>query len=201
LRKFDRESFITEKISKMFKDATIEEINEAMELAWKAFAITRKLSLKQRADFMRNVAKAIENIGDGLLQTAHEETNLSEARLRSERTRTIFQLNNYADACERGEWLEARIDTAIPDRNPPKADLRKMLIPLGPVVVFGAANFPFAYSTAGGDTACAFAAGCPVIVKAHPGHAGTSEMVANAILTSARNSKMPEGIFTHLHGA
>ena len=185
----------------MYKDSTIEEINEAMEKAWQAFLLYRKFSLKQRAGFMHAIAKELENLGDELLQTAHEETHLPEARLRNEKARTIFQLNNYADACERGEWLEARIDTAIPDRNPPKPDLRKMLIPLGPVVVFGAANFPFAYSTAGGDTACAFAAGCPVIVKAHPAHAGTSEMVANAILKAAENCNMPAGIFAHVHGA
>ena len=185
----------------MYNDSTIEEINEAMEKAWQAFLLYRKFSLKQRAAFMHAIANELENLGDELLQTAHEETHLPEARLRNEKTRTVFQLNNYADACERGEWLEARIDTAIPDRNPPKPDLRKMLIPLGPVVVFGAANFPFAYSTAGGDTACAFAAGCPVIVKAHPAHGGTSEMVANAILKAAENCNMPAGIFAHIHGA
>jgi NADP-dependent aldehyde dehydrogenase len=185
----------------MYKDSTIEEINEAMEKAWQAFLLYRKFSLKQRAGFMHAIARELENLGDELLQTAHEETHLPEVRLRNEKARTIFQLNNYAEACERGEWLEARIDTAIPDRNPPKPDLRKMLIPLGPVVVFGAANFPFAYSTAGGDTACAFAAGCPVIVKAHPAHGGTSEMVANAILKAAENSNMPAGIFAHIHGA
>ncbi len=185
----------------MYNDSTIEEINEAMEKAWQAFLLYRKFSLKQRAGFMHAIAKELENLSDELLQTAHEETHLPEARLRNEKARTIFQLNSYADACERGEWLEARIDTAIPDRNPPKPDLRKMLIPLGPVVVFGAANFPFAYSTAGGDTACAFAAGCPVIVKAHPAHAGTSEMVANAILKAAENCNMPAGIFAHIHGA
>jgi NADP-dependent aldehyde dehydrogenase len=113
----------------------------------------------------------------------------------------MYQLTSYADACEKGEWLEARIDTGNPDRNPPKADIRKMLVPIGPVVVFGAANFPFAYSTAGGDTACAFAAGCPVIVKAHPAHAQTSEMLARAILKAAVNTKMPAGIFSHVHGA
>jgi 2,5-dioxopentanoate dehydrogenase len=185
----------------MYQDATVEDINAAMEKAWRAFLEYRKFSLKQRADFMRSVAKELENLHDELLQTAHEETHLPEARLKNEKTRTVFQLNNYADACERGDWLDVRIDTAIPDRNPPKADLRKTLIPLGPVVVFGAANFPFAYSTAGGDTACAFAAGCPVIVKAHPGHARTSEMVASAILKAAMNCNMPEGIFAHLHGA
>ena len=185
----------------MYQDATLQEINEALNLAWNAFQVYRKLPLKQRADFMRTIAKELEELGDEVLQKAHEETHLPEARLRNERARTIFQINNYGDACERGDWLEARIDTAIPKRNPPKPDLRKMLVPLGPVVVFGAANFPFAYSTAGGDTACAFAAGCPVIVKAHPGHAGTSEMVATAILKAARICNMPDGIFAHIHGA
>jgi alpha-ketoglutaric semialdehyde dehydrogenase len=185
----------------MFNDATPEEIDAAMQQAWDAFVIYRKTSLKQRAGFMRAIGAEIEALGDELLKTAAEETHLPEARLRSERSRTIFQLNNYADACERGDWLEARIDTAIPDKTPPKPDVRKMLVPLGPVVVFGAANFPFAYSTAGGDTACAFAAGCPVIVKAHPAHAQTSELVAKAILKAAVDSYMPTGVFTHLHGA
>ena len=172
-----------------------------MEQAWKAFHMYRKCSLKQRANFMRAIAKEIENLGDELLKTAGEETNLPEARLRNERARTMFQLTSYADACEKGDWLEARIDTAIPDKNPPKPDIRKMLVPLGPVVVFGAANFPFAYSTTGGDTATAFAAGCPVIVKAHPAHAGTSELMAKAILKAAADCSMPEGVFAHLHGA
>src|SRR5215470_9948849 len=185
----------------MYQDATLQEINEAAEGAWAAFQLYRKFSLKQRADFMRNIARELEGLGDEVLQVAHEESHLAEGRLRNERARTIFQLNNYADACERGDWLEARIDTAIADRNPQKPDLRKMLIPLGPVAVFGAANFPFAYSTAGGDTACAFAAGCPVIVKAHPAHARTSEMVATAILNAAENCNMPGGIFAHVHGA
>src|SRR4051794_2802365 len=116
----------------MYNDATKEEINDIMEKAWKAFYVYRKFSLKQRADFMHAVAKELENSGDELLQAAHEETHLPEARLKNEKARTVFQLNSYAEACERGEWLEARIDTAIPDRNPPKPDLRKMLIPLGP---------------------------------------------------------------------
>ena len=185
----------------MYQDATLPEINHIMDAAWNAFEAYRKVSLKQRAHFMRTIAKELEALGDEVLQIAHEETHLPEPRLRNERARTIFQLNNYADACERGAWLEARIDKAIPKRNPPKPDLRKMLIPLGPVVVFGAANFPFAYSTAGGDTACAFAAGCPVIVKAHPAHAGTSELVATAILNAAKTCHMPDGIFGHVHGA
>ncbi|MEO7045897.1 MAG: aldehyde dehydrogenase family protein, partial [Ferruginibacter sp.] len=152
----------------MFADFTTEEIDKVLNEAWEAFHVYRKLSLKQRANFMRSIAVELENCGDALIQTAMSETNLPEARLRGERARTIFQLNNYAAFCESGQWLDARIDTADANKIPAKPDLRKMLVPLGPVVVFGASNFPFAYSTAGGDTACAFAAGCPVIVKAHP---------------------------------
>src|SRR5689334_14641753 len=177
----------------MFKDASSHEIDQVLNTAWQAFHQYRKCSLKERAQFMRSIATELENAGDELIQTAMRETNLPEARLRGERARTMFQLTSYADACERGEWLEARIDTANPTKTPPKPDIRKMLIPLGPVVVFGASNFPFAYSTAGGDTACALAAGCPVIVKAHPAHAETSEMVARAILKAAAKCKMPNG--------
>ncbi len=185
----------------MFKDATLEEINSACDTAWNAFHDYRKFSLKQRAAFMKTIATEIEALGTSLVDTAMKETNLPEARLQGERARVLFQLNSYAEACERGDWLEARIDTAIATKTPPKPDIRKMLVPLGPVVVFGASNFPFAYSTAGGDTACAFAAGCPVIVKAHPAHAGTSELVASAILKAAEKCKMPKGIFTHIHSS
>ncbi len=184
-----------------FKDATAEEINEVMERSWAAFEAYRAFSLRQRAGFMRAIAEALGSAGTALVNTAMKETYLPEARLKNELTRTMFQLNSYADACEQGNWLDTRIDTAIADRNPPKPDLRKMLVPLGPVVVFGASNFPFAYSTAGGDTACALAAGCPVVVKAHPAHAQTSEMVAEAIIKVARQYKMPDGIFAHVHGA
>ncbi|HMJ47827.1 MAG TPA: aldehyde dehydrogenase family protein, partial [Ferruginibacter sp.] len=165
----------------MFTDTTPEEIELLINDAWDAFHTYRKLPLKGRADFMRTIAKELDSILPEMVQVAMSETNLPEVRLKGEAARTIFQLNSYADACENGQWLEARIDTAIPDKTPPKHDIRKMLVPLGPVVVFGASNFPFAYSTAGGDTACAFAAGCPVIVKAHPAHSKTSEMVAAAI--------------------
>lgn len=185
----------------MFTDSTMQEVDLTMQNAWNAFHVYRKFSLKQRAAFIKAIAVELENCGDALIHTAMSETNLPEARLRGERARTIFQLNSYAEACERGEWLEARIDTAIPDKAPPKPDIRKVLVPLGPVVVFGASNFPFAYSTAGGDTACAFAAGCPVIVKAHPAHAETSEIVSKAIMTAAGKCKMPKGIFAHVHGA
>lgn len=184
----------------MFVDTSISEINTTMQSAWSAFHIYRKLSLKQRAAFMRTIAVEIENLGDELIQVAAEETNLPEARLKGERARTIFQLNNYAAACQKGNWLETRIDTAIADKTPPRPDIRKMLVPLGPVVVFGASNFPFAYSTAGGDTASAFAAGCPVVVKAHPAHAKTSELVASAIFKAVQKHDLPAGVFTHVYG-
>lgn len=184
----------------MSKDATIQEINEVMQAAWNAFHVYRKLPLSKRAAFMRAVAKELEAAGDELIQTAMRETNLPEARLRGERSRTIYQLESYADACEKGEWLEARIDHANPGKTPPKPDIRKMLVPIGPVVVFGASNFPFAYSTAGGDTATAFAAGCPVIVKAHPAHPQTSQLAAEAIVRAAEKTGMPGGIFAHVSG-
>ncbi len=183
-----------------FDDTSLAQIDQYMNDAWDAFHVYRKKSLKERAALMRAIAVELEACGDALIQTAMKETNLPEARLRNERGRTILQLNQYATACEQGEWIEARIDTVIPDKNPPKPDIRKMLVPLGPVVVFGASNFPFAYSTAGGDTACALAAGCPVIVKAHPAHAHTSQIVADAIHTAVAKLNLPQAVFTHVHG-
>ncbi|MBC7947741.1 MAG: aldehyde dehydrogenase (NADP(+)) [Chitinophagaceae bacterium] len=184
-----------------YTDHTTEEIEILLLDSVKAFRAYGKMPLKKRAEFMRAIAREIEALGDILLQTAAEETNLTEPRLRNERGRTIFQLISYAEACERGDWLEIKIDTGLPERNPPRQDIRKMLVPIGPVAVFGASNFPFAYSTAGGDTACAFAAGCSVIVKAHPAHAQTSELVASAVLKAAKDTNMPDGIFAHVYGA
>ncbi len=183
-----------------YSDTSVQEINACMQEAWNAFHVYRKKSLKERAALMRAIAKELESCGDHLIEVAMQETNLPEARLRGERGRTIFQLNSYADACERGDWLEARIDTAIPDKVPPKPDIRKMLVPLGPVVVYGASNFPFAYSTAGGDTACALAAGCPVIVKAHPAHEHTSEIVADAVHKAVAYLNLPKDVFQHVYG-
>ncbi|MGZ3881951.1 MAG: aldehyde dehydrogenase (NADP(+)) [Flavisolibacter sp.] len=188
-------------MAKTYKDATVQEVNAALEASWKAYRQFRKLNLKERADFLKTIGKELEAIGSELVATANSETNLGEARLAGELKRTIFQLNSYGDACAEGTWLDIRIDTADEQRNPPKPDLRKMLVPLGPVVVFGASNFPFAYSTAGGDTACALAAGCSVLIKAHPAHAETSELVAQAVQAAARKSGLPEAIFIHLHGA
>jgi 2,5-dioxopentanoate dehydrogenase len=184
-----------------FTDNTSEEINATMQQSWAAFHAYRKLPLTARANFMRTIAQELEACGDDLIHAAMKETNLPEARLRNERGRTILQLNQYAAACEDGAWLEASIDRAIPDKTPPKPDIRKMLVPLGPVVVFGSSNFPFAYSTAGGDTASALAAGCPVVVKAHPAHVQTSTIVAQAILKAADKCNMPRGIFAHIYGA
>jgi 2,5-dioxopentanoate dehydrogenase len=174
-------------------------IDTVMENAMTAFHIYRKVSLKERASFLRTIAIEIEALGDELIITAGEESNLPEARLRGERGRTMFQLNSYAAACEKADWLEARIDTAIPDKVPPKPDIRKMLVPIGPVVVFGASNFPYAFSTAGGDTASALAAGCPVVVKAHPGHLRTGALMAKAILKAAKDCGMPDGIFANVY--
>ena len=184
-----------------FNDATPQEIDEAMQAADIASQEYRNFSLKQRANFMKAIAAALNNDSGELISTAMEETHLPEARLQSEKARTVFQLNSYAEACEKGDWMHVTIDKEDKNRKPAKPGIRKMLVPLGPVVVFGASNFPFAYSTAGGDTACAFAAGCPVIVKAHPAHANTSQMVASLILKAAQKCNMPRGIFTHIHGA
>jgi len=185
----------------MFKDATIKEVNDAMHRSFTAYNLYKKYSIKQRAQLMRAIAKEIEVLGDELIQTTMRETNLPEARLKGERGRTIFQLNSYADACEKGDWLEARICLPIPDKAPPRPDIRKMLVPIGPVVVFGSSNFPYAYSTAGGDTASALAAGCSVVVKAHPAHPETSSMMAGAIEKALLALNMPKDIFIHLHGA
>ncbi len=179
----------------MYTDINAEGIDEVMEKSWQAFLEYRNYSLPARAAFLKAIATKLENSGDLLIQTAMRETNLPEARLKNERGRTVFQLNSYADACAQGLWLEARIDSAMPDRNPPRPDIRKMLIGIGPVVVFGSSNFPFAYSTAGGDTASALAAGCPVVVKAHPAHPETSSMVAAIISETVAELQMPEGVF------
>jgi len=174
------------------------EIDVVMQKAWNAFRIYKRYSLRERKAFLHAIADELQNAGDDLIKTCMEETNLPEARLINEKGRTIFQLRSYADYYESGACIEATIDTANTDRIPPKPDIRKMNVPLGPVVVFGSSNFPFAYSTAGGDTASALAAGCPVIVKGHPAHVRTSEMVAVLIKKAADKMEMPEGVFSHV---
>ena len=179
----------------------MQDLNTVMSQAAEAFKKYRKFSGKQKATFLRAIVEEIEALGMDLIQTAMQETNLPEGRLVGERGRTIFQLKMFADLLDEGSWVEARIDSANLNRQPiPKVDLRKMLFPIGTVAVFGASNFPFAYSTAGGDTASALAAGCPVVVKGHPAHARTSAMVAEAILRAAKRTGMPKGVFAHLDG-
>jgi alpha-ketoglutaric semialdehyde dehydrogenase len=151
---------------------------------------------KERAAFLRRIGAEIDAFGDELIQVCHQESKLAVDRLRGERARTINQLVMFADLVEEGSWVDARIDTAQPDRRPiPKPDLRRMLIPLGPVAVFSASNFPLAFSVAGGDTASAFAAGCPVVVKGHPAHPRTSVLAGNAIARAVADTGMPKAIF------
>jgi NADP-dependent aldehyde dehydrogenase len=185
-----------------FVEAISDEIEEAVELAAKAFKSFKHTSGKQKADFLNAIADEILALDDELINVYCSESGLPEGRAKGERGRTIFQLRSFAELIADGSWVEASIDTAIPDRQPlPKPDIRKMNIPIGPVVVFGASNFPLAYSTAGGDTAAAFAAGCPVIVKSHPMHAGTGELVASAINKAAKKTNMPNGVFSNLNSS
>lgn len=173
-------------------------ITKATQNAAFAFETYSKLTATKRAEFLETIANNIEALGDELLNMANKETNLPLPRLTGERGRTCFQLRMFATMLRKGDYVDATIDTAVPDKTPPKPDIRQMLYPLGPVVVFGASNFPFAYSTAGGDTASALAAGCPVIVKAHPAHLQTSTMVAEAIQQAIKSNAIPEHTFQHI---
>ena len=185
-----------------FYEASNDELEEAVNLASIAFKEFRKTTGKQKALFLNTIADEILALDDLLIETYCSETGLPAGRAKGERGRTIGQLRNFANLVAEGSWVEASIDTADPERTPaPKPDLRKMLIPLGPIVVFGASNFPLAYSTAGGDTAAAFAAGCPVIVKSHTMHAGTGELVASAIVKAAIATGMPNGVFSNLNSS
>jgi NADP-dependent aldehyde dehydrogenase len=184
-----------------FHAAGEKEVNGAMDLAQAAFASYRQTTNEQRAIFLERIADEIMALGDALILRAREETGLGEARLVGERARTVNQFKMFAGLMREGSWVDARIDTAIPDRQPvPKVDLRWMLIPIGPVVVFGSSNFPFAYSVAGGDTASALAVGCPVVVKAHERHPGTSELIAMAVRRAVAACNLPAGVFSMLQG-
>jgi alpha-ketoglutaric semialdehyde dehydrogenase len=185
-----------------FAEASTEEIDNALDLAWQAFEEFRNYSGSRKSEFLNAIADEIEALGETLIDTYCAESGLPAGRAMGERGRTMFQLRSFANLVKEGNWVEANIDTAQPDRAPlPKPDIRKMLIPLGPVVVFGASNFPLAYSTAGGDTAAALAAGCPVVVKSHPMHAGTGELVASAIIKAAEKTGMPNGVFSNLNSS
>ena len=182
-------------------NATAIDIDKAVQKATEAFDVYRKKDKDSRADFLEQVADEILNLGDALIERCHLETALPLARLQGERGRTINQLKLFASVVREGSWVDARIDTAIPDRSPfPKSDIRHILQALGPVAIFGASNFPLAFSVAGGDTASALAAGCTVVVKAHPAHPGTSELVASAFHKAIKKCGMPEGTFSLIQG-
>ncbi|MFZ0861509.1 MAG: aldehyde dehydrogenase (NADP(+)) [Candidatus Sulfotelmatobacter sp.] len=182
-----------------FIAATTEEVELAVRLAAESFDVYQRVSGRERGAFLRKIAATIESIAADVVERAAQETALSQARLQGETARTCAQLRLFAQVAEEGSWVQARIDRAAPDRKPvPKPDIRSTLRPLGPVVVFGASNFPLAFSVAGGDTASALAAGNPVIFKAHPAHPGASELVGRAIQQSVRECDLPEGVFSLL---
>ncbi|WP_347217640.1 aldehyde dehydrogenase (NADP(+)) [Chryseobacterium sp.] len=182
----------------MIEETSKENIEVRIQMASEAYQFLKNTTIKQRAAFMNAVADEIEALGEELLTTAHAETSLPMARLTGEKARTAGQWRSYAKAVASGIYTEPRIDLAQPEKQ--KGDLRKYNIGLGPVVVFGASNFPFAFSTAGGDTASAIGAGCPVIVKAHPAHPQTSQMMADVITNTVKEFGWPEGIFSHITG-
>jgi len=169
-----------------------------MQAAKLAFTQYQQIPDAEKANFLDRIAFEIETLGDDLINITQAETNLPTPRLLGERGRTTMQLRMFAQMLREGTWVEASIDTAIPDKTPPKPDIRKMLIGIGPVIVFGASNFPYAYSTAGGDTASALAAGCSVVVKAHPAHIQTSTLMATAIAKAIEFCKMPTAVFQHV---
>ena len=185
-----------------FVPATEAEVDSAARLAAEAFEIYRHISGRERAEFLRAIAANIESIADDVIERAGLETALPKGRLQAETARTCAQLRLFAEVAEDGSWVNARIDLSDPNRKPaPKPDIRSMLRPLGPVVVFGASNFPLAFSVAGGDTGSALAGGNPVIVKAHAAHPGTSELVGRAVQQSVRQCGLPEGVFSLLFGS
>jgi len=182
--------------------ATLADVNAAAQLAAKAFAEFSRWPATDRARLLRRIAELIEANAAAIQERAHLETALPLARLQGETARTCGQLRLFASLIEDGWWQDARIDNADPNRKPlPKPDVRSMLVPLGPVVVFSSSNFPLAFSVAGGDTASALAAGCPVIVKPHQGHLGTSELVGRCVQQAVKDSAAPEGVFSLLYGA
>jgi NADP-dependent aldehyde dehydrogenase len=191
-----------ETLATEMSSASLADVDAACELAWQAFPKFKALAYARRADFLEAIANEIMALGDELLERGNAESGLPIARLTGERGRTVGQLRLFAAEVRAGGWLGVRIDPALPDREPlPRPDLRQRKVPVGPVVVFGASNFPLAFSVAGGDTAAALAAGCPVIVKGHSAHPGTGELVAQAIVAAAKSTDMPDGVFSFLNAS
>ncbi|MBC8982368.1 aldehyde dehydrogenase (NADP(+)) [Pseudomonas lurida] len=184
-----------------FLQATQEEVDAAAKAANAAYPIFRNLPASRRAEFLDAIADELDALGDEFVSIVCRETALPAGRIQGERGRTSGQMRLFANVLRRGDFYAARIDRALPDRKPlPRPDLRQFRIAVGPVAVFGASNFPLAFSTAGGDTASALAAGCPVVFKAHSGHMATAEWVADAILRAAEHTGMPQGVFNMIYG-
>ena len=191
-----------EEIEPAFAISQVDDVAAVCAAADAAFDTYRAMPSEARATFLEAIGEEILALGDALLDRAHIESGLPLPRLTGERGRTINQLRLFADVVRADRWRGVRVDPALPDREPlPRPDLRLRMIPLGPVAVFGASNFPLAFSTAGGDTASALAAGCPVVVKGHPAHPGTDSMVAGAIAKAAQRTGMPGGVFGHIMGS
>jgi alpha-ketoglutaric semialdehyde dehydrogenase len=190
-----------EELPPAYHSASSDEVDRAAQLAHKAFETYSRATGKDKAAFLRKVAENIDTLGDELVIRATAETGLPTARIKNETGRTCNQLRLFAELVEEGSWVDARIDRGDPTRAPlPKPDVRSMLRPLGPVVVFCASNFPLAFSVAGGDTASALAAGNPVIVKAHHAHPGTAELVGLALSEAVRSCDLAEGVFSLVYG-
>lgn len=190
-----------EPLPRAYLEATDQEVDAAAVAAKTAFPAYRALPASRRAEFLDAIADEIDALDDDFVATVCRETALPAARIRGERARTSGQMRLFAAVLRRGDFHGARIDLAMPQRTPlPRADIRQCRIGVGPVAVFGASNFPLAFSTAGGDTAAALAAGCPVVFKAHPGHMVTAEAVAEAILRAAVRTGMPAGVFNMVYG-
>ena len=189
-----------ENLQPVFHTAGQAEIAKAAALAQAAFDSYRETGNDSRARFLESIAEQIVELGDELILRAMAESGLPRARLEGERGRTVGQLQLFATTLREGSWLDARLDSALPERAIPRPSIRMRMIALGPVAVFGASNFPLAFSVAGGDTASALAAGCPVIVKAHPAHPGTSELVGRAIQKAVSQCGLHEGVFSLLTG-
>ena len=192
---------LNQELEPAFGVGGVAEVERACTLAGAAFDAFRAAPLDTRARLLEAIADNIAALGDTLIERAHQESALPKPRLEGERGRTTGQLKLFASLVRDGRWLGAVLDSALPERKPlPRSDLRAQRIPLGPVAVFGASNFPLAFSVAGGDTASALAAGCPVVVKAHPAHLGTSELVGRAIQKAVADLGLPEGVFSLVIG-
>jgi len=176
-------------------------VQQAVAAATAAWASFRQTGIEERAVLLETIAGELDDLDDAFVRVVMQESGLPEPRVRGERQRTVNQLRLFAQVLRRGDFLGARIDTALPERQPvPRPDIRQYRTGLGPVAVFGASNFPLAFSVAGGDTASALAAGCPVVVKAHPGHPATSELVAAALVRAVSRCSLPAGVFGMLFG-